>query len=40
MENNIVIKELPEVLVASIRKKVENYEDLNEIFPEIVSSIR
>ncbi len=40
MENNIVIKELKEVFVASMRKKIKNYGDLNKIYPEMGELMR
>ncbi len=33
MENNVIIKELPEVIVASMRKVIANYDEFNEFYP-------
>ena len=40
MENNIVIKELKEVFVASMRKKIKNYSEYNKIYPEMGKLMR
>lgn len=33
--HNVVLRELPEVIVASMRKKIPNYEAFNTIYPEM-----
>lgn len=35
MENNVIIKDLPEVIVASMRRVVKNYEEFNSFYPEM-----
>ncbi|MCW3489448.1 MerR family transcriptional regulator [Dethiobacter alkaliphilus] len=35
MEYNVLIKELPEVIVASMRKVIPNYEAFNTLYPEM-----
>lgn len=35
MKYNIVLKELPEVIVASIRRTIKNYEEFNSLYPEM-----
>ena len=35
MEYNVIIKELPEVIVASVRKVIPNYDAFNTLYPEM-----